>query len=138
MITEDCKKASEKFSKRDWQAVIDTNRVIQTLTCYGVRSEQTPTDGIKIVWSNGSKDWYCGSRKIPKGMELRLDANEAFLPISPVRFDRIKKCLDVLPLYCFSTEAWTKGETPQEEAMLGWAIKQLERVNREKHQEENR
>lgn len=138
MITEECKKVSEKFTKRDWQAVIDANKKIAELTSYGVRSEQAETDGIHISWSNGGKNWFGGNQKIAKGTEMRLDANEAFLPISPERFNRINKCLDVLPLYCYSTEAWTSGEVSHTDACLGWAEKQLERINREKMQEENK
>jgi hypothetical protein len=137
-VTEECKEVSKNFTKRDWMAVIDANNRIAELTSYGVRNHQAETDGIHIAWSNGSKDWYGASRKISRGTEMRLDANETFLPMSPMRFERIKKCLDALPLYCFSTEAWTKGEVAQEEACLGWAMKQLERINREKQQEDLR
>ena len=137
-VTEECREASKKFTKRDWQAIIAANTQIEKLTCYGMRSEQAEADGIVISWSNGSKDWYPNTTKVPKGTEVRLDANMAFLPISPKRLERIQKCLAELPLYCLSTEAWTKGEATQEEAFHGWATKQLERLERERQQEDNR
>jgi len=138
MVSDECKEASKKFTKRDWQAIIHANAQIEILTCYGMRSEQADADGIVISWSNGSKDWYPSTGKISKGTELRLDANMTFLPISPKRFERIHKCLGDLPLYCLSTEAWTRGEVSQAEAFHGWATKQLERLEREQHQEDNR
>ena len=138
MVSEECKEASKNFTEKDYEALVLANEKISNLTRYGVRSELAEGDGIHISWSNGSKDWYGGNQKILKGTEMQLDANETFLPISPTRFERIKACFDVLPLYAFSTESWTRKETSQEESCLGWAIFQLERIRREKFQEENK
>jgi hypothetical protein len=138
MISDECKEVSKNFTILDFEAVVLANEKISNLTRYGVRNEIAENDGVEISWSNGSKNWFSGNRKIQKGTEMRLDANETFLPISPMRFERIKACLDELPLYAFSTESWTRKETSQEESCLGWAIFQLARIQREKFQEKNR
>ena len=61
-----------------------------------------------------------------------MDANEIFLPMSKARLDRIEPCLGVLPLYFFSTESQMRGEITTAEAQYEWALRQLEKIGREK------
>lgn len=125
------KNNGKEYEAEDFRNIIESNEKISTLTSYGVRIEIPESDGIIISWSNGSKSWwYWGDRK--KGIELKLDANMLFLPITKKQFDTIQGKLNQLPLYRCSFEAKERGEVDSELATLEWAIKQLERIEREK------
>lgn len=131
-ITKNCIEASNSFNEKDLQAMILANEEISKRVYYGIREETTQADGIVLSWSNGSKDWYGGNDKINRGKKLHLDANEIFLPISPERFERIKACLGVLPLYFGSFEAQAKGEICRADTLTIWGKGQIERMIRER------
>lgn len=130
-VPEGCAKASERFSEKDWEAVVMINDEISKRTSYGTREERADEPSIVLSWSNAGKTWYIMRRKVDTGEIETLDANQLLVPISSVRYNRIKECLGVLPLYFGSTEAWSKGEMAHADAIEIWAYGQLERMQRE-------
>lgn len=131
-IPEDCIKASKKFNEEDWRMLAFANEEISRRLSYGIREELAEKDGIRTSWSNGSRSWMGGRQKITKGTIVSMDADEMFLPMSPVRFERIHGCLGTLPLYFGSFEAKARGELLEAEATRIWAKGQLARIEREK------
>ena len=134
-IPEGCKTAQERFTENDWRALIHANDEIGKRIGYGIREETASCNGTHLTWSNGGKQWVTGYTKIKKGRQLRLDANEIFLPLSPERAHRIQPCLRDLPLYYCSSEAQSRGEVSWDEAGMEWAIRQLARLLGKKPQE---
>jgi MoaA/NifB/PqqE/SkfB family radical SAM enzyme len=86
---------------------------------YGILHKEL--DSIKLSWSNGIRSWLMkDDPKIEKGEEVRLDANEIIVPVSPLRMDRIICYLNDLPLYSASIEAQERGEFSRKEALAVW------------------
>lgn len=81
------------------------NDRIRRLTQYGVRTELTVCPGYVLTWSNGSAKWYRAREVTRGGKELRLDANEVFVPATAKELDAVIADLDPLPLYANSFEA---------------------------------
>jgi hypothetical protein len=124
-IPSECNKASIGFSEGDWKALLFANDEVGKLCFYGLRNVKVEKDGSLLSWSNGGKQWYVSYDKVKKGRDLKLDANELYLPFSPERCNRIKPCLRDLPLYYCSTEAQARGEVSWEEGGKQWALRKL-------------
>ena len=124
----------QNLNERDLRALIEVSREIEKRTSYGLRKELAEEKGTVLAWSNASKTWFV-YRTVDKGEEVVLDANQILVPISPGRAERIRKCLPALPLYALSFEAKERGEVPEVEATISWALKQLERIEAEKVRE---
>ena len=133
-----CSEASKCFTENDWRALVKANEEISARQSYGVRTELAYEDGVRAMWSNGSKAWICSSEPIEKDTEIHMDANEIFLPVSPERCKRIQPCMEVHPLYYNSSEAWVKGEVSQAKAGLNWALRQLQRIKEENFKKRNK
>lgn len=90
----------------------EANKIIRTLTKYGVREETHPTWVRKFAWSNASASWWTWYYAYPPNKPITLDANEFVLPNIPNKVAR-KLCdhFDALPLFRNSFEyVWKKKE----------------------------
>lgn len=134
-VPAECEVVSKFFTENDWKALVTANEEISKRDKYGVRKEKANERGTVAVWSNGGKEWICYTEPVEEGTELTLDANMIFLPVSPERCRRIRKCMIDLPLYHWSTEAQVRGETSWQEAGKQWALRQLERIAEESYRD---
>jgi len=110
---------------------------------YGRRTEAAPGDeNCLLSWSNGSADWWSRSgymgKRISKGDEVNLDANEILVPHSCDEVIELACLLDDLPLYGCSTEAKERGEVDPMEASVCWALKQMQRAEFEEFQKKGK
>jgi len=105
-----------EFNDKDWTALRLANNIAEKGVRYGISEGKTLHKGTNFSWSNAEKQWFSG-RSVPKGREVRLDANEMIVPISPERGKRISCYIKELPLYYASFEAKLKGEVSPREAL---------------------
>jgi hypothetical protein len=144
MTDVDCDKLIKSFTTDELKDFVDINNSIDDLTFYGLREEYVKEESTFLHWSNGSRRWIAAhpesgfGERVRPGNTVTLDANQMITP-HPYEFvDKISGCLKDLPLYACSFEAKQRGEVDPKIASLCWALKQLERIKKEKWQDENR
>ncbi|MCP4762622.1 MAG: hypothetical protein GY870_12650 [archaeon] len=103
------------MNEKDWQCLIDANKINSGLLSYGVKGSTATEKGTFMSWSNGSRSWGV-FKPVQKGESVRLDANQMIIPCSPLRAQRIRCYIKELPLYFGSTEAKLRGEVSLKES----------------------
>lgn len=79
-------------------------------TEYGIRTETALANGSVINWSNSSRTWNrVIYKKVKRGEQVTLDANEVIVYALPREVDRLATHLPALPLDAFSHEAKERG-----------------------------
>jgi len=142
----DCDKIIKSLKSDELEAFVKINQEVNKRISYGIRNELTPSkNSTFLIWSNASKGWYTAhpdsvwvKDKKAKGVEVRLDANQMVVPYPRKTVNKFVMCLKILPLYACSTEAKMRGEVNSSDATLCWALKQLERIQKEKWREKNK
>lgn len=105
------------------------NREIEKRQGYGVRPFTTTKPGYVLSWSNGSAAWFRQDQFLLEGEELKLDANEIFVPYTNAEIEAVIQDLTALPLYAYSLEgkAGLLGRSSEQlEEYLGKLAKELE------------
>lgn len=87
------------------------NSVIDKMRQYGViRFPRPKGRGRKIMWSNGSSQWWTYDQGEPSSPEVSLDANQILVVGSNhQQLRRVCPGLNPLPLYAGSFEARSRG-----------------------------
>ncbi len=80
------------------------NREIEKRQGYGVRSFTTMKQGYVLFWTNAQARWLKQDRFYLEGEELKLDANEIFVPYTSAEIEAVIQDLSALPLYAYSFE----------------------------------
>lgn len=80
------------------------NREIEKRQGYGVRPFTTIKPGYVLFWSNVQVQWFKQDRFYLEGEELKLDANEIFIPYTSAEIEAVIQDLSALPLYAYSFE----------------------------------
>ncbi len=125
----------EDLTDKDIEAIYYANLQIGDLEDYGLRGELARADGTKIFWVNSAMRWYIQPLKIHKGTEMRLDANEIFVPISVLRGHRIAEHLEISRLFELSLEAKKRLLVDPYKATMKWINKQREKQRLEEERE---
>jgi len=139
----ECMETIKKLTPEELEAYIQTNYRIKERVQYGMHSEpiEEPEKTTICTWFNGSRRWFCKSFKKTLWYEsgkknIPLDANVIITPYPYRIIKKFEECLQPLPLYYCSAEAKMRGEVDPVEAIFCWALKQLERLEQKKYEQD--
>lgn len=86
------------------EMIIQIANAIKARTTYGMRTEIAPERCSFLQWSNASGGWMLSRSTVPKGKEVKLDANQIIVPFPKEQVAAILEFLPDLPLYDNSFE----------------------------------
>lgn len=140
----DCDKIIKSLKSDELKAYVDINQNIElqdnygTINAIGNRKKQT-----LLYWSNTGKKWSAVHPdadwwREQDEKEFHLGPHMMLVPYPYKTVNKFAKCLKTHPLYACSFEAKRRGEVDDFSATLCWAIKQMERIEKEKWQEKNK
>ena len=78
---------------------------ITNLTTYGIRKVTAENRAYVLTWFNSSAKWCISARRIAKGEQLTLDANQCLAYAFRKDLELMINLLPALPLYANSYEA---------------------------------